>query len=345
MRHLVISYHTCPLDRPGRDLAGGMNVLLKSFLAHTTWPTDLVTRGFGEYERHDVKPGVAIHRLPCGASRPWTRELAWDRLPAFRESFERWLNGRLFDVASAHYWMSGTLLRDLRIPSGIMFHTLQVQKGKPVGELERRRRDMEKELVARFPAAFLHWHDLRYAESLLGCVKGSVVRAGHGWEVVSAFREEREPLVFGWAARRDAVKNFDQARELLTTLRMKSSKVRMLVAGMEEENEEGITFLGQLETEEMAQFYAEIDQLWNLSHYETFGLGVLEALTQGATVGLLPGSDWGRRLRRLGIDSSPGRGWSQRDRRTALLLSRAYHWSRALPSWERWLSRLATARR
>lgn len=341
MRHLVISYHTCPLERPGRDLAGGMNVLLRGFLEHTTWPTDLVTRGFAGYESHQIKPGVTVHRLPCGAGRPWSREAAWQCLPHFRESFRKWLEGRSYHVASAHYWMSGTLLFDLRIPAGMMFHTLQVQKGTPAAELDRVRRETEARLIERFPVAFLHWQDLHYAGRLLGGVRASVVRPGHAWEVSPEIREVKSPLTFGWAARRDAVKNFEEARSLLAHLRKKNSEVKLLVAGIEDEDEEGIEYLGQLETARMAEFYARIDQLWNLSHYETFGLGVLEALTQGASVGLNQNSDWARRLRRLGIDSTPGRAWNESERRAALALGRAYEWKRALPSWERWLMKLS----
>ena len=29
MRHLLLSYHTCPLEEPGSGLAGGMNIFLR----------------------------------------------------------------------------------------------------------------------------------------------------------------------------------------------------------------------------------------------------------------------------------------------------------------------------
>lgn len=341
LRHLVLSYHTCPTERPGRDLAGGMNVLLLGFLRHTTWPTDLVTRSFGGYERCEIKPGVVVHRLPCGASRPWTRELAHHCLPRFRESFQDWLNGRVFDVASAHYWMSGELLELLDCPAGMLFHTLQAQKGSPRDALERERLSVERRLAGNYPSAFLHWHDLRHARERMACLRGRVVRPGHDWEIAEQPREPNLPKVFGWAARRDAIKNFERATTLLETAREANREARLRVAGMEGEAEAGIEYLGQLDTESMRHFYSEIDQLWNFSHYETFGLSVLEALTQGATVGLNPDCDWFARLSRLGINATPGRNWSARERNAALTLSRAYRWERALPSWERWLSRLS----
>ena len=344
-RHLLISYHTCPTERPGRDLAGGMNVLLKGFLRHTSWPTDVVTRSFGEYERVELKNGVTVHRLPCGATRPWTRENAWECLGDFRKNFQHWLKGRQFEVASAHYWMSGTLLSELTCPAGMIFHTLQVQKGAPTDALERYRQTEEERLAQQYSTAFLHWHDLRDAAQKLPSLRGRrVVRPGLDEERFGQVRPSESPKTYGWAARNDGIKNFAEALERLADLRKAEPSSLLRVAGMDGDSEQAVEFLGPLRPEEMTAFYAEIDQLWNFSRYETFGLGVLEALAQGATVGLTPHSDWAKRLQRLGIESGPGRNWSPKERVRALGLARAYSWSRALPSWERWLSGLAAER-
>lgn len=342
MRHLLISYHTCPTERPGQDLAGGMNVLLQGFLRHTRWPTDVVTRSFALYERYKLTPHVVVHRLPCGARRPWTRDLAWGCLEAFRESFRHWLSGREYEVASAHYWMSGMLLSELACPAGMMFHTLQVQKGAPSDPLEVLRQAEEARLASRYPTAFSHWHDLRDAKGRLTDVcRPSVVRPGVEDELFGQLRPRGAPSVFGWAARSDAIKNFEQALAWLDRLRAGRPDVVLRVAGMSGASRPGVSYLGPLIPEEMAGFYGGIDQLWNFSRYETFGLSLLEALAQGATVGLNRDCDWARRLSRLAIDSAVGRDWSGAERQRALRLSRAYSWRRALPSWERWLSRVA----
>ena len=47
-RHLVVSYHTCPLEEPGHGLAGGMNIYLRGLLpalAARGWQLDVITRG------------------------------------------------------------------------------------------------------------------------------------------------------------------------------------------------------------------------------------------------------------------------------------------------------------
>lgn len=344
LRHLVISYHTCPTERPGQDLAGGMNVLLRGFLSATRWPTELVTRSFGDYEKVQLSRCVTLHRLPCGAQRPWSRHQALERLPAFAESFQAWLGGRVFDVASAHYWMSATLLPRLGCRCGIVFHTLQAQKGAPTDALERLRLTQESELIARYRCGFLHWHDLRNARGHYPALDGRVVRPGCDTPLASPRTGMGAPVRFGWAARPDSIKNFDVALQHLAVQRRAHPQATLSVAGMSRPSDEQVSYLGPLPPEEMSAFYDNIDQLWNFSHYETFGLGVLEALSRGASVGLTSSSDWASRLRRVGLDSWPGASWSLEQKVTALRLARAYRWSQALPRWERWLLNLPRRR-
>ncbi len=48
MNHLLVSYHTCPLEEPGTGLAGGMNVFLRGLLpglARHGIRTVVLTRG------------------------------------------------------------------------------------------------------------------------------------------------------------------------------------------------------------------------------------------------------------------------------------------------------------
>ncbi|MBS2033706.1 hypothetical protein JST97_01910 [bacterium] len=337
MKHLLISYHTCPTEQPGQDLSGGMNVLLLGFLRYTRFPTDVVTRGFGVYQVEELTPLVRVHHLPCGANRPWTREAAWNCLGAFKSELKNWLIGRSFDFASAHYWMSATLLDELGLPGGIMFHTLQAQKGTARTELELIRQDREARLIEKYPSAYLHWHDLNNARRHHPALRGTVVRPGVS---VAPAREAvaGPPYVYGWAARNDPIKNLDQALHWLAGLQEPS---QLLVAGMQDGPErENVRYLGALQHAEMGQFYGQIHQLLNLSDYETYGLSLLEALACGAAVGVREDSDWARRLRRLGLPFQPGARFSEEHKRRARILAEAHSWPRAVNSWERWLSRL-----
>ena len=338
LNHLLISYHTCPTDQPGQDLAGGMNVLLLGFLRHTQIPTEVVTRSFGEYEVEQLTPLVRVHRLPCGATRPWTREQAWSCLPQFSLELERWLRGRQFQVASAHYWMSALQLETLNLPSGIMFHTLQAQKGKPGTPLEEIRQGWEARLIEKYPSAYLHWHDLSNARCHHPGLRGTVVRPGVS---VAAGSEAASgpPYVYGWAARNDPIKNLDKA---LAWLSERSEPSQLLVAGMEGgPARDNVQYLGSLRHTQMGEFYGRIHQLLNLSDYETYGLSLLEALACGAAVGVRDDSDWARRLRRLGLPHQPGSHFTAEQRQVARRLAEAHSWPRAVHSWERWLGKLA----
>ncbi len=338
MKHLLISYHTCPTDQPGQDLSGGMNVLLLGFLRHTEYPTEVVTRSFGDYQVEQLTPLVRVHRLPCGAGRPWTRESAWACLPAFSAEFKRWLSGRTFDFASAHYWMSATQLEDLGLPGGVMFHTLQAQKGAPRTHLEEIRQGYEARLIEKYPSAYLHWHDLSNARRHHPGLRGTVVRPGVSVAPTPEL-SPGPPYVYGWAARNDPIKNLDQALNWLAGL---SEPSQLLVAGMEQGPQcENVRYLGSLQHAQMGLFYGQIHQLLNLSDYETYGLSLLEALACGAAVGVRDDSDWARRLRRLGLPHQPGSRFSAEHKRRARALAEAHSWPRAVHSWQRWLRKLA----
>lgn len=314
-----------------------MNVLLLGFLRHTDYPTEVVTRSFGDYEMEELTANVRIHRLPCGASRPWTREEAWRCLPAFAEELRRWLQGRRFDVATAHYWMSATQLTQVDAPAGVMFHTLQAQKGAPRTELEEVRQGLEAGLIGQYPSAYLHWHDLSNARRHHPSLRGTVVRPGVS--VAPALEPVAgPPYVYGWAARNDPIKNLDQALAWLGSLDEPS---QLLVAGMENgPPHDNVRYLGSLRHAQMGEFYGKIHQLLNLSVYETYGLSLLEALACGAAVGVREDSDWARRLRRLGLPYQPGSRFTAEQKQRARHLAEAHAWPRAVQSWQRWLQRL-----
>ena len=335
MNHLLVSYHTSPLEEPGENLAGGMNVLLKGFLQHTHWPTAVVTRSLSVYHETSLNSKVTLHALPCRARLPWVRETAYECLPAFKESLMAWLSERSdFDVVTAHYWMSAWLLSALDKPAGVMFHTLQAQKGSPQDSLEQVRLQTENQLAARYPCAFLHWHDLHNARQYYRDISAQVVRPGLDLPENPRRPAAGPPWTLGWAARQDPIKNFSLAESLV-----QPGERHLLVAGMPGQSRPGVEYLGPLSHAQMPDFYSQIHQLLNLSRYETFGLSLLEALAHGTQVGVLPDSDWARRLRRLGIHHRPGQiqvepGSVGRE------LAQAYEWKRSLPSWEHWLQQI-----
>ncbi len=334
MKHLLVSYHTCPTEEPGTHLAGGMNILLRGFLLRTQIPTEVVTRSLGDYECIQLTPCVRIHRLPCRAQLPWTREQAWECLPHFAQALRDWLGDRRPRACTGHYWMSGYLMKQLHLPGSIMFHTLQAQKGRPETPLEQIRLEWEHQLIKHYLSAHLHWHDLNNARSHYPRLKGVVVRPGIDWPSNTPSAPPGPPWIYGWAARNDPIKNLEEA------LRWLPADCQLLVAGTWGPERSNVRYLGPLPHQRMGEFYGQIHQLLNLSRYETFGLSLLEGLAHGASIGVLPQSDWARRLRRLALPHQPGLLWQPEQIRLAQGWAQGFAWVQAITSWERWILRL-----
>jgi hypothetical protein len=236
--------------------------------------------------------------------------------------------------------MSATLLNELPLPGGIMFHTLQAQKGVPQNGLEQTRREWESRLIQQYPTAYLHWHDLNNARSHYPGLRGTVLRAGVSLQT-NLRPPPGPPFIYGWAARNDPIKNLDTA---LDWLARQPSGTQLRVAGMEgPPSPPNVHYLGPLQHRQMGDFYGSIHQLLNLSAYETYGLSILEALACGASVGVREDSDWARRLRRLHLPYQSGSVFTESQQAVARKLALAHSWQRALGRWDRWLDHLRRA--
>jgi D-inositol-3-phosphate glycosyltransferase len=117
-KHLLVSYHTCPMEEPGEGLAGGMNIFLRGLLkglGAAGMPTDVVTRAEGEtVEVTAPFPGVRIFHVPCSFGASPTRESAWKSLGVFVEKSRLLLQGeRIRRTSFGPLWMTGVADRKL----------------------------------------------------------------------------------------------------------------------------------------------------------------------------------------------------------------------------------------
>lgn len=328
MKHLLLSYHTCPFEEPGTGLAGGMNIFLRGHLAGLSArgiETDVLTRGTGG--RLAVSrpfPGVRILHLPCGWTVPPTRESAHACLPAFIEEAGRLLRGEGagHDVVSAHYWMSGAaavrLIRETGRPVPLLFvyHTVEARKGIPPGgardALRPIRRKAEEELASSADRVVCFTReDLERTREIFPAVSGKGTAISPG--VDDLFRnpppreESRRRLgipgdavLFLLAARRDPEKGLPGAVAAVRSLRSATGiDVRLLVAGQAtppESAPEGIRFAGPIPHEEMPALYAASDAVLCPSLYESFGFVPLEAMAAGIPVVVPDSGYWGKRV-------------------------------------------------
>ncbi|MBI5576208.1 MAG: glycosyltransferase [Deltaproteobacteria bacterium] len=339
MNHLLVSYHTCPMEEPGVGLAGGMNVFLRGLLAglaaHGIF-TDVLTRG----KRRTCGtatpfPGVRIFHLPCGWTEPPTRESAYRSLPRFVREARDLLSGcpASYDAVSAHYWMSGVAAREIfrrPAPFGVsslgmnrlllMYHTLEARKTASAGPAPRRfsiARKREEEKLSREAGrvVFLSRHDFERTRKILPAVagKGSIVPPGveDSFRCPPSRREARRTLgvpgnaiLFLLAARPDPGKNVEAAVRAFRALRKdEANRLLLLVAGQEasgREISEGIAFAGAVPHAGMPSLYAAADAVLCPSEYESFGLVPLEAMAAGAPPVVPLGGYWGKRIRSRG---------------------------------------------
>ncbi len=330
MRHLLVSYHTCPLEEPGTGLAGGMNVFLRGLLpglARRGIPTDVLTRGTGaSVETTAPWPGVRIVHVPCGWPVPATREGALDALPRFVAGARRFLasGSAAWDVVSAHYWMSGVAALRLapppRPPLVFCYHTVEALKARPAGAPPDRlfaARAAGEALLAREADRVVCFsrRDLAATRTVFPRLagKGAVVAPG----VDDAFRrragrrEARRRLgvpprgfLFLLVARPDPEKNLSRAIAAFRGLPGTGGRGGLLlVAGQDRPPgavPDGIVFAGPVPHGRMPPLYAAADAVLCPSLYESFGLVQLEAMAAGAPVVVPAGGFWADRIAREG---------------------------------------------
>jgi D-inositol-3-phosphate glycosyltransferase len=164
-RHLVFSYHTCPLEEPGEALAGGMNIYLRGLLPELTkfgWEIDVVASWYQDEQLEFREPPtwgwqseaaqdpdqvapVRVTRIGC---RPkgvaWTREQATNQLDHFANLVRDRIDMSRYTSASAHYWMSAAAAEIAcpELPVTLCYHTIQGNKpGRPEEQCERMKRE------------------------------------------------------------------------------------------------------------------------------------------------------------------------------------------------------------
>ncbi len=326
-RHLLVSYHTCPLEEPGEGLAGGMNVFLLGLLRGLSKrgvATDVLTRATGEtVEVSAPFPEVRVFHVPCGWKEPPSRESAFASLDLFVERCRVLMRGERIepDVVSAHYWMSGVAARELSAaPMIFCHHTVEARKVPAPGAgqepLSSIRMEQEAALAGEASRVVcFSEYDLaenrRIFPGLPG--KGVVIPPG----VDDRFRHlpPREVarsylglpqggMIFLLAARGDSGKNTAAAVAAFRAMRDRwKGPATLLVAG--QDGPEGapagdLFFLGSLPHAGMPMLFAAADAVVCPSLYESFGLVPLEALAAGVPAVVPGGTYWGERIRSEG---------------------------------------------
>ncbi len=162
-RVAFLSFHTCPVQRPGIGNAGGMNVYVNEVaktIASRGIEVVVFTRRTGnDPEVVHVSPRYRVVHVTAGPPEPVPLRRMPDLVGDFTEETLGWIdaNGLPFDVLHSHYWLSGwsgVILKErLGLPLANSFHTLGRIKdrnrrpGEPCAGLIRTM--AEEEVIAR----------------------------------------------------------------------------------------------------------------------------------------------------------------------------------------------------
>jgi len=320
--HLVVSYHTCPMEEPGAGLAGGMNVFLRGLLrgfSRRGIPADVLTRAAGDdAEISSPFPGARILHVPCGWKLPPTRRGAFESLGRFVDGSLRLMREHRIAprVVSAHYWMSGVAARRITdAPMVLVYHTVEARKpvaGAPEPDplSEIRRREEERLAAEAARVVCFSEHDLAETGKVIPFVtgKGIVIPPGVDErfrrlpprEVARAYvglPAEADVLLV--AARGDGGKNTAEAVDAFRRIRETRDRTRILVVagqGGPDDGASGVTYLPSVPHDAMPMLYAAADAVVCPSRYESFGLVPLEALASGVPVAVPQGTYWGGKV-------------------------------------------------
>ena len=143
-RVAMISEHASPVALLGGADAGGQNVYVDEVsrgLAARGLAVDVFTRSesTGSPEVIDWAPGVRVINLQAGPAIPLPKDDLWPLMPAFRDSFLRFIlrDGVRYDVLHGNFWMSGWVAAELRrvlaIPAVQVFHATGLTKRRCQG--------------------------------------------------------------------------------------------------------------------------------------------------------------------------------------------------------------------
>ena len=164
MKILVISYHTCPVNKLGSKDTGGLNIYLHEIskeLGTTGHEVDIFTR------KHDIRDPLEIEindnskvvHLDAGDLSEVKHQMH-NFIDLFTVNLMNYINEQnsQYDLIYSNYWMSGMvgdlISEQLKIPHIITFHTMGLTK-RTVNYLENEsdfRIDNELDLIQKSDA-------------------------------------------------------------------------------------------------------------------------------------------------------------------------------------------------
>lgn len=318
----MLSLHSCPLGELGSRDTGGMSVYIRevaSEIGKRGHSVDIYTRAHDPQDKqvYHLDENVRLIHLQVGQVERMHKLILYTYLgdaSCSVENFRKSLDIQ-YDLIHSHYWLSVWVGRRIqtwwKVPHVTMFHTLgAVKNAIGIGEEEPELRVVtENELIEDSHCIIASTEsEMRDIVSYYGASqdKIKIIPCGvnlstfHNIDQSSA----RQNLglngnsIILFVGRIEPLKGVDRLLEAISKLDKK--KIELIVIGGDTESQSEldrlhnisqelniqdlVTFTGNLEHEELPQYYSAADICVIPSYYESFGLVALESLACGTPV-------------------------------------------------------------
>jgi len=324
----MLSIHSNPLGKLGTRDTGGMSVYIRELareIGLRGHRVDIFTRNHSRdsIEELAIYPNVRLLHLNGGADGGLERDALYPHLADFFRALEQQTRSRRtrYNLIHSHYWLSGWLgswaAKRWKCPHVVTFHTLGAAKDTTAsGPPESRMRIATERNVSRLCDRVLSSTERDRAQLIHGYDSASekvvVVPCGVNLNRFrpldkTAVRRQlgldlNAPVVI-YVGRFDPVKGIDRLMEALPHLSHIPDLQLMIVGGDGNDTaehrrlqtkartlniERRVRFAGRIDQEDLPPIYNAADLLVLPSHYESFGLVILEALACGTPVVATP---------------------------------------------------------
>lgn len=312
MKIAMVSEHASPLAMLGGVDAGGQNVHVAALSAHLAargHDVTVFTRRDDPFlpQRVTTSDGYVVEHVPAGPPTEVPKDELWPHMPEFsRYLLQRWSTEK-FDIAHAHFWMSGAAASWAALPLGLplvqTFHALGAVKQRHQGAKDTspaQRIAVESRLCTAVDHVIATCRDEVAELTALGLdeERVSIVPCGVDTDLFRPQPEQRHDrhrlLVVGRLVERKGVADVVRALPLLPTvelvvaggpvrdaLRLDPEVQRLQALAEELKVDQQVTFTGAVAPDQMPATYAASDIVVAAPWYEPFGIVPLEAMACG----------------------------------------------------------------
>ena len=327
LRIAMLSIHSSPLGPLGSVNTGGMSVYVRElarYLGTLGHEVDIFTYAPGPAEPVALSTNVRLVHLNDAHAGKISKEGLPDHLNAIYHLLDRHrrTHGIEYDLIHSHYWISGVVgamaQAQWRRPHITMFHTLGLVKNLSTrNENESDRRIAHERWLAKVadhiivPAQLEHDHLVRHYHASSANV--SIIPCGVDLSLFQTLDRStaRRQLAVGdttrlllYVGRFAPLKGLDHLIGAVGSLKPDYAGLRLMIVGGDGPRADStraleqlvqqrglascVDFAGRVDQDRLPAYYNAADLLVLPSHYESFGLVVLEALACGTPVAATP---------------------------------------------------------